>query len=238
MTCGSLLLDIISSVIILLYLWEQNETAIIRYLVFARTALDVWKLSKLVDFTLKASFPFIHLRRKELTRSSSSGGKDDDTKGAAAREAALERFESKCMRVLGGGCLVLVMLVAAYQLVYEKQKSWVSWVIESLAMCAYTGGFVSMTPQLFRNYQLRSVEHLPLVVFCYRFCNTIIDDLFSLLIRMPEMHRMSVFRDDVVFVLLLYQRWIYRKSRPMDDKDAAAVSTRESSEAADKAKRE
>ena len=32
---------------------------------------------------------------------------------------------------------------------------------------------------------------------------------------MPTMHRMSCFRDDIIFVIYLYQRWIYRvdKSR-------------------------
>ena len=51
----------------------------------------------------------------------------------------------------------------------------------------------------------------------YRFLNTIIDDLFSFVITMPTMHRISCFRDDVIFVIYLYQRWIYRvdKTRGM-----------------------
>ena len=27
---------------------------------------------------------------------------------------------------------------------------------------------------------------------------------------MPTLHRMSCFRDDIVFVVFLYQRWVYR----------------------------
>ena len=51
----------------------------------------------------------------------------------------------------------------------------------------------------------------------YRFLNTIIDDLFSFIIVMPTMHRISCFRDDIIFVIYLYQRWIYRvdKTRGM-----------------------
>lgn len=32
---------------------------------------------------------------------------------------------------------------------------------------------------------------------------------------MPTLHRMSCFRDDIVFMVFLYQRWVYRvdKSR-------------------------
>jgi hypothetical protein len=44
----------------------------------------------------------------------------------------------------------------------------------------------------------------------YKFLNTIIDDLFAFVIKMPILHRLSVFRDDVIFCIFLYQRWIYR----------------------------
>lgn len=52
----------------------------------------------------------------------------------------------------------------------------------------------------------------------YKFINTFIDDLFAFIIKMPTMHRLSVFRDDIVFVVYLYQRYIYRidKSRPVE----------------------
>eukprot|EP00914_Ancora_sagittata_P025714 GHVO01050917.1.p1 GENE.GHVO01050917.1~~GHVO01050917.1.p1 ORF type:complete len:464 (+),score=43.40 GHVO01050917.1:182-1393(+) len=97
----------------------------------------------------------------------------------------IEAFEWKCMR-------------------------W-SWGIKSLAVCAYTGGFVSMTPQLFRNYKLQSVSHLPWATLTYQAINTFIDDLFAFLIRMPKIHQMSVFRDDIVFIIYVIQLWMYRK---------------------------
>lgn len=49
-----------------------------------------------------------------------------------------------------------------------------------------------------------------------RFLNTIIDDLFAFVIKMPTLHRLSVFRDDLVFLVYIYQRWIY----PVDKKRA------------------
>lgn len=39
-----------------------------------------------------------------------------------------------------------------------------------------------------------------------RFLNTIIDDLFAFVIKMPTLHRLSVFRDDLGAVLLLIAR--------------------------------
>ncbi|KAK9788276.1 hypothetical protein WJX73_001057 [Symbiochloris irregularis] len=47
----------------------------------------------------------------------------------------------------------------------------------------------------------------------YKFLNTIIDDLFAFVIKMPTLHRLSVFRDDLVFLVYIYQRWIYRVDR-------------------------
>ena len=38
--------------------------------------------------------------------------------------------------------------------------------------------------------------------------NTFIDDLFAFIIKMPTMHRLSCLRDDVIFVVYLYQRYV------------------------------
>ena len=48
------------------------------------------------------------------------------------------------------------------------------------------------------------------VVFCL--------DLFAFIIKMPAMHRLSVFRDDFVFLVYMYQRYIYRidETRPAE----------------------
>ena len=39
----------------------------------------------------------------------------------------------------------------------------------------------------------------------YKAFNTFIDDLFAFIITMPTAHRVACFRDDVVFVIYLYQ---------------------------------
>lgn len=40
----------------------------------------------------------------------------------------------------------------------------------------------------------------------YKFLSTIIDDLFAFIIKMPTLHRIACFRDDVIFVIFLYQK--------------------------------
>jgi len=52
-----------------------------------------------------------------------------------------------------------------------------------------------MTPQLFINYKLKSVAHMPWKTFMYKALNTVVDDLFAFIIRMPTLHRLACFRD-------------------------------------------
>src|ERR1700722_11719885 len=87
-----------------------------------------------------------------------------------------------------------------------------------------------MTPQLFINYKLKSVSHLPWRMMTYKALNTFIDDLFAFVIKMPTMYRLGCFRDgktkklfyrknflflflDIIFFIYLYQRYIYPVDR-------------------------
>lgn len=49
-----------------------------------------------------------------------------------------------------------------------------------------------------------AVSPLPLALQAF---NTFIDDVFAFIITMPTSHRLACFRDDVVFLVYLYQRW-------------------------------
>ncbi len=52
-----------------------------------------------------------------------------------------------------------------------------------------------MTPQLFINYKLKSVAHLPWRMLTYKALNTFIDDLFAFVIKTPTLYRIGCFRD-------------------------------------------
>lgn len=41
----------------------------------------------------------------------------------------------------------------------------------------------------------------------YKAFNTFIDDIFAFIITMPTAHRVACFRDDLIFIVYLYQRW-------------------------------
>ena len=56
-----------------------------------------------------------------------------------------------------------------------------------------------MTPQLFINYKMKSVAHLPWRMLTYKALNTFIDDLFAFVIKMPTLYRLGCFRDGAYF---------------------------------------
>ncbi|KAG8286975.1 Cleft lip and palate associated transmembrane protein 1 [Homalodisca vitripennis] len=82
--------------------------------------------------------------------------------------------------------------------------------------------YLFMLPQLFINYRLKSVAHLPWRSFMYKAFNTFINDVLAFIIIMPTAHRLACFRDDFVFLIYLYQRWLY----PVDTSrmDEAAIA--------------
>ena len=117
----------------------------------------------------------------------------------------MAEYDDKAMYYVSYVLYPLILGYASYSLVHISHKSWYSWVLASLVGAVYTFGFVMMTPQLFINYKLKSVAHLPWRVMCYKALNTFIDDLFAFIITMPTMHRLACFRDDLVFFIYLYQ---------------------------------
>ena len=104
----------------------------------------------------------------------------------------------------------MVIGVSAYSLAHYSYASWWSWFISSLTNSIYFFGFVHMTPQLYINYKLQSVAHLPIKAFGYKMFNTFIDDVFALVTDMPLKHRIMTLRDDMVFFGFIYQWWIYK----------------------------
>ena len=124
-------------------------------------------------------------------------------------EKNTEEFDAKAMKYLRYVLYPLCLAGAVYSLLYTPHKSWYSWTVQSTDNGVYAFGFLFMLPQLFVNYKLKSVAHLPWRAFTYKAFNTFIDDLFAFIITMPTAHRVACFRDDVVFLVYLYHRYLY-----------------------------
>lgn len=155
--------------------------------------LDVWKIKKASKVTLIEKFPFFSL---------------EDNKNYIESETRV--YDRIAMRYMSYAVLPILIGYTTYSVMYNEHKGWYSFVLNTLVGAIYTFGFIQMTPQLYINYRLKSVEHMPSKALFYRFLNTIIDDLFSFIITMPTLHRLSCFRDDIIFVIYMYQRWAYR----------------------------
>merc|ERR1712071_131034 len=121
-----------------------------------------------------------------------------------------KKYDAMAFKYLSWALYPLLIGYAIYSLIYEEHKGWYSWVLSMLYGFLLTFGFIMMTPQLFINYKLKSVAHLPWRMMTYKALNTFIDDIFAFVIKMPTMYRIGCFRDDVVFFIFLYQRYIYK----------------------------
>lgn len=207
----SILASFISELIIGLYLFDSNETSWILLIeIFIGIAISAWKLWKTKIFILSGRFPFFSIKDDSDAHLDSP---DEGTKLKLEQEKLSRYYDSiaiKYMSVLLAPCIVGY---AIYSLKYYKYKGWYSFIISTLAGTVYTFGFIMMTPQLYINYKLKSVDHLPWRFLVYKALNTFIDDIFSFIIDMPWMHRMACFRDDIIFIIYIYQRWIYRSKK-------------------------
>lgn len=131
-------------------------------------------------------------------------------------EDQTDEYDSMAYTYLSYVAYPLLAAYAGYSVMYEEHKGWYSFLINTAVGFVYTFGFITMTPQLFINYKLKSVAHMPWKTFMYKALNTFVDDLFAFIIKMPTLHRLACLRDDVVFFVYLYQRWVYKEdaSRP------------------------
>ena len=207
----SLLLNEVMELVILLYLLEQESSWLVQIGAASRDALEQRPLR------LRFSPPLIS-RRSSLPATGSvltlSLGlfkivksrtvKKADQAKAKDGESLTDRYDRIAFQYLSPPLALLVVGYSAHSLVYGYHKGWYSWLLESLVALVYGGGFIVMTPQLFINYRLKSVAHLPWKFFMYKALNTFIDDLFAFIIKMPTLHRMSCFRDDIVFAIFMY----------------------------------
>ncbi|PSR88075.1 Cleft lip and palate transmembrane protein [Actinidia chinensis var. chinensis] len=199
LSAKSVVVSFISQLIVFLYLLDNDTSWMILASSGIGCCIEFWKIGKAMHIEIDRSGKIPKLRFRD--RESYSGNKTKE-------------YDDLAMKYLSYVLFFLVACSSVYSLKYERHKSWYSWILSSLTSCVYMFGFIMMCPQLFINYKLKSVAHLPWRQMTYKFLNTIIDDLFAFVIKMPTLHRLSVFRDDVIFLIYLYQRWVY----PVDKK--------------------
>ncbi|XP_028094585.1 cleft lip and palate transmembrane protein 1 homolog [Camellia sinensis] len=199
LSAKSVIVSFSCQLIVFLYLLDNDTSWMILASSGVGCCIEFWKIGKAMHIEIDRSgrIPMLRFRDRE----SYAGNKTKE-------------YDDLAMKYLSYVLFLLVGCSSVYSLMYERHKSWYSWILSSLTSCVYMFGFIMMCPQLFINYKLKSVAHMPWRQMTYKFLNTIIDDLFAFVIKMPILHRLSVFRDDLIFLIYLYQRWVY----PVDKK--------------------
>lgn len=198
-----------SQIIIFLYLLDEETSYLVLVPVGLGTIIELWKCKKILRLELSFS-GFIRRKLEQVDarngNGSTSGG--EPVSGQLA-EQQTQQYDREGMRYLSYLLYPLCLGGAIYSLIYQPHRSWYSWTINSMVNGVYAFGFLFMLPQLFVNYKLKSVAALPWRAFMYKAFNTFIDDFFAFIITMPTAHRVACLRDDIVFIIYLYQRWLY-----------------------------
>ncbi|CUS22263.1 LAQU0S05e01398g1_1 [Lachancea quebecensis] len=128
----------------------------------------------------------------------------------SGEEKKTREYDATAFRVLLKVFVPLILGYAGYSLMYGEHKSWYSFFVRVMVGIVYTYGFLVQFPAVYINYKLKSVAHISIRAFAYKVVNTFIDDLFAFVAKMPWLHKIATFRDDVVFFIYLYQFWAYR----------------------------
>ena len=191
--------NIISSFIVFLYVLDNDTNFVIRVSVFVGFLIETWKLTKVIHITFKPKqifgikLPMIQFEDK-----------------STYVESNTKKYDDLAFKYLSWLFFPLLIIYSIYSLINSEHKSIYSFILGILYGFHLTFGFIMMTPQLFINYKLKSVAHLPWRMMTYKALNTFIDDIFAFVITMPTLYRIGCFRDDVIFFIYLYQRYQYR----------------------------
>ncbi|SNX84297.1 related to cleft lip and palate transmembrane protein 1 (CLPTM1) [Melanopsichium pennsylvanicum] len=199
---GSIMTNIVVQVIITLYLLDNNEDT--SWMILAGQAVGVvvecWKLTKAVSVGLIRA-PARSLIPYRI--------KIEDKHKLSEEELKTQQYDKLAFKYVGIAIGPLLVGYTIYSALYQTHRGWWSFIISTATSFVYAFGFVSLVPQLIVNYKLKSTAGMNSKTFVYKILGTFVDDLFAFCIKMPTLHRLACFRDDVVFFIALYQRWIY-----------------------------
>ncbi|KAK3914606.1 Cleft lip and palate transmembrane protein 1-like protein [Frankliniella fusca] len=195
----SVFFNVFQSLVVLLYVLDNDTNTVVRISVGIGLLIEIWKIHKVVDIKINREQKILGV----IPRFSFAD------KGSYT-ESSTKEYDMLAFRYLSWALYPLLGAYAVYALLYMEHRGWYSFVLNMLYGFLLTFGFIMMTPQLFINYKMKSVAHLPWRMLSYKFLNTFIDDIFAFVIKMPMMYRIGCFRDDIVFLIFLYQRYIYK----------------------------
>merc|ERR1712141_910483 len=140
----SVFFNVFQSLIVLLYVLDNETNTLIKISCFVGLAIEIWKINKVVDVSIDPENTFLGV------------------------------FPKLIFKYLGLALFPLAICYCIYSMMYNEHKGWYSFILNSIYGFLLTFGFIMMTPQLFINYKLKSVAHLPWRMMTYKALNTFI----------------------------------------------------------------
>jgi hypothetical protein len=154
----TLIYNIITQIIIFLFLMDNNQETSYMILISQGFGLllEIWKVFKALKYELVWT-PGSLLPKLGHQDVSQTEEEDETSKYDAV---AYKYLTWLTYPLLGG--------YAIYSLYYDEHKSWYSYVLKTLVEFVYMFGFITMLPQLYINYKLKSVS-LYDKILCWRY---------------------------------------------------------------------
>ncbi|XP_065185232.1 putative lipid scramblase CLPTM1 [Sycon ciliatum] len=195
----TIFMSVVQSVIVLLYVIDNDTNTMVIISVAVGLVIEMWKLPKVLNIGISPDRKLLGVLPLPTFAYKST-----------YIESPTKKYDEMAFKYLSWLAFPLLVGYGVYSLLYQEHKGWYSFVLGMCYGFLLTFGFIMMTPQLFINYKLKSVAHLPWRMMTYKALNTFIDDIFAFVIKMPMLYRIGCLRDDVIFFIFLYQRYIYR----------------------------
>merc|ERR550519_3248695 len=156
----SVFFNVFQSLIVLLYVLDNDTNTVVRISCFIGLCIEIWKINKVTNINFDTENRILGI----IPRISFQDKGDYDTSGT-------KEFDRMAFRYLGVALFPLAFCYCIYSVLYNEHKGWYSFILGSCYGFLLTFGFIKMT----------------------------------------TMYRIGCFRDDIVFFIMLYQRYIYRE---------------------------
>ncbi|VDN29483.1 unnamed protein product, partial [Gongylonema pulchrum] len=148
----SVLFSVFQSVIVFLYICDNDTSWIVKLSVGVGLLIELWKIPKCVNINIDRNRKILGLIPK-VTFSDKGSYVESDTKQydqASLLHLSVYRlpdYHLLAFKYLSWLLFPLLAGYAVYSLIYVEQRGWYSWILSMLYSFLLTFGFIMMTPQ-------------------------------------------------------------------------------------------